>query len=88
MKTGIQQGQFVAHRDYSSTANCPTKKIQDTSRNIWNFSRYFQNFYVFFPTIFRRTRFGNTALNTIKRLVIKMKMGVFSVTLEPNLYVI
>ena len=88
-ENGNQTGSVRSARGLLQYCKLPNiKKIQDTSRNIQNFSRYFNIFMYFFPWFFGEHWFGNTALNTINRLLFKMEIGVFSVTQEPNLYVI
>ena len=38
--------QLAARRDYSSTANCPTKNYRDISTHVWSFSGNLKNFYL------------------------------------------
>jgi hypothetical protein len=64
MKTGTKQRQFIAHGDYSSTANRPKKKSKKL-RGKSGIFRGFQNCYVFNLGFFAELWFGNIVLNII-----------------------
>jgi hypothetical protein len=65
MKTGIKQRQFVGHGDYSSTANCPTKRKSRIFLGTFGILSGISVFLIFPHHFFGKNWFGNTALNTI-----------------------